>query len=77
MTNNKKAQVKEAEVKIVCMVKGKEVPSQSVILDESRTFTVIKDPVTNEYLVDEMLYDDCSRCFMEWSKLGWGVTETT
>jgi len=35
---------REAEVKIVCMIRGKEVPSISVILDESRTFTVVEDP---------------------------------
>ena len=66
---------REAEVKIVCMIKGKEVPSISVILDESRTFTVIEDPVDHHYIVDEMLYDDCSKCFEEWYNLGWNAAE--
>jgi sugar-specific transcriptional regulator TrmB len=66
---------KEAEVKIVCLIRGKEVPSMSMILDESRTFTVFEDPVDHKYIVDEMLYDECSRCFGEWYKLGWNANE--
>lgn len=66
---------KQAEVKIVCMIKGKEVPSMSVILDESRTFTVIEDPVDHRYIVDEMLYDECSKCFEEWYNLGWNAAD--
>jgi sugar-specific transcriptional regulator TrmB len=69
--NNKNVQWKEAEVKIVCMVRNKEVPSMSLVLDESRTFTVIEDPVSHEYIVNEMLYDECSKCFAEWYNLGW------
>jgi len=69
--NNKNVQWKEAEVKIVCMVRNKEVPSMSLVLDESRTFTVIQDPVSHEYIIDEMLYDECSKCFAEWYNLGW------
>ena len=68
---------KEADVKIVCIIKGKEVPSMSVILDESRTFTVIEDPVEHYYIVDEMLYDECSKCFGEWYNLGWNATQET
>jgi sugar-specific transcriptional regulator TrmB len=70
-TNHRNVQFKEAEVKIVCMVRNKEVPSTSIILDESRTFTVFKDPVSHQYLVDEMLYDECVKCFLEWYSLGW------
>ncbi len=66
---------RDAEVKIVCMIRGKEVPSTSIILDESRTFTVIEDPVDHRYFVDEMLYDECSRCFGEWYNLGWNAAE--
>ncbi|MEM3458124.1 MAG: helix-turn-helix domain-containing protein [Candidatus Bathyarchaeia archaeon] len=68
---------KEAEMKIVCIIKGKEVPSISVILDESRTFTVFKDPVDDYYIVDEMLYDECSKCFGEWYNLGWNAAQKT
>jgi len=68
-------QFKEAGVKIVCMVRNREVPSMSVILDESRTFTVIQDPVDHRYIVDEMLYDECSRCFVEWYNLGWDAAK--
>ncbi|UCD91874.1 MAG: TrmB family transcriptional regulator [Methanobacteriota archaeon] len=67
--------VKEAEVKIVSIIKNKEVPSVSVILEEDRTFTVRKDPVSDKYRVDEMLYDECSQCFMEWYNLGWNADE--
>ncbi len=62
---------KEAAVKIVSMVRGREVPSMSITLNESRTFTVFEDPVTREYVVDEMLYDDCAKCFLDWNNLGW------
>lgn len=50
--DNKNLQFKESEIKIVCMVRNKEVPSMSIILDESRTFTVIEDPVDHRYIVD-------------------------
>ncbi|MCP8308630.1 MAG: TrmB family transcriptional regulator [archaeon] len=72
---NKNVQFKEAEVKIVCMVRNKEVASMSIILDESRTFTVFEDPVSHQYIVDEMLYDECSKCFTEWYNLGWNVAK--
>jgi sugar-specific transcriptional regulator TrmB len=66
---------KEAEVEIICMIKGKEMPSMSVILDESRIFTVVQDPVDKHYIVDEMLYDECAKCFGEWYNLGWGAAQ--
>ncbi len=72
---NGNMEFKEAQVKIVCLVRGKEVPSMSIILDESRTFTVVEDPVDHRYIVDEMLYDECSKCFEEWYNLGWKATE--
>ena len=62
---------KQAEVAIVTIMRNKEVPSMSIILDESRTFTVFQDPVDHKYIVDEMLYDECSKCFGEWSSLSW------
>jgi len=73
--NGENVQFKEAGVKIVCMVRNKEVPSISVILDESRTFTVFEDPVDHRYIVDEMLYDECSKCFAEWYNLGWDAAK--
>jgi len=73
--NGKNVQFKEAGAKIVCMVRNKEVPSMSVILDESRTFTVFEDPVDHRYIVDEMLYDECSKCFAEWYNLGWDAAK--
>jgi sugar-specific transcriptional regulator TrmB len=66
-------QFKEAAVKIVCMVRNKEVPSMSITLDETRTFTVFEDPFKNQFIVDEMLYDECAKCFLEWNNLGWGA----
>jgi hypothetical protein len=66
---------RDAEVKIVCMIRGKEVPSISVILDENRAFTAIEDQVSHHYIVDEMLYDDCSKCFEEWYNMGWNAAE--
>lgn len=71
-TADKNVQFREAEVKIVCMVRNKEVPSMSITLDESRTFTVFQDPVKQQFIVDEMLYDECAKCFLEWNNLGWG-----
>jgi sugar-specific transcriptional regulator TrmB len=70
-------QSKEAGVKIVCMVRGKEIPSTSVILDEERVFTTFKDPVKNQYTVSEFLYDECNQCFRGWFNLGWGQTKST
>lgn len=74
---NGNIEFKEAELKIVCVIRGKEVPSMSVILDESRTFTAIEDPIDHRYIVDEMLYDDCSKCFEEWYSLGWNAAQET
>jgi sugar-specific transcriptional regulator TrmB len=71
--NIQNAEMKEAEVAIVTIIRNKEVPSMSIILDESRTFTAFQDPIDHKYIVDEMLYDECSRCFSEWSNLSWNA----
>lgn len=73
MPADKNVQFKEAEVKIVCLVRNKEVPAMSITLDETRTFTVFEDPFKNQFIVDEMLYDECAKCFLEWNNLGWGA----
>ncbi|MFQ5892468.1 MAG: helix-turn-helix domain-containing protein, partial [Candidatus Methanofastidiosia archaeon] len=73
--HDKNVQFREAGVKIVCMVRNKEVPSMSITLDESRTFTVFKDPVSHQYVVDEMLYDECAKCLLEWNNLGWNAAK--
>lgn len=65
-------QFKEAEVAIVSIVRNREMPSMSITLDEERTFTVFQDPVDQKYIVDEMLYDECQRCFAGWSNMSWG-----
>ena len=70
---DKDVEFKEAEVKIVCMIRNKEVPSMSITLDENRTFTVFEDPFKQQYIVDEMLYDECAKCFLEWNSLSWGT----
>jgi len=74
-TDDKNVQFREAGVKIVCMVRNKEVPSMSITLDESRTFTVFEDPVAHQYVVDEMLYDECAKCFLDWNSLGWNAAK--
>ncbi len=66
---------KEADVEIVSILKNQEVPNMSIILDEDRTFTIVKDPVTERYVVDEMLYDECSNCFLQWYQMGWSEEE--
>jgi len=73
--DSRNVEFKETETKIVCLVRGREVPSISIILDEARTFTVIEDPADHHYIVDEMLYDECSKCFEEWYNLGWNASE--
>jgi len=73
-TVDRTVQFKAAEVQIVCMIRNKEVPSMSITLDESRTFTVFQDPYKREFIVDEMLYDECAKCFLEWNSLSWGAT---
>jgi sugar-specific transcriptional regulator TrmB len=65
--------LKEAEVAIVTIIRNKEVPSMSIILDEGRTFTAFQDPIDHKYIVDEMLYDECQRCFSGWSNLSWNA----
>jgi sugar-specific transcriptional regulator TrmB len=40
----KNIEFKEANIKIVSIVKNKEVPSMSIMLDESRVFTAMEDP---------------------------------
>ncbi len=66
-----KAVYKEAEVAIVTIIRNREVPSMSIVLDEERTFTAFQDPVTQNWIVDEMLYDECQRCFAGWSNMSW------
>jgi len=73
--NIKNVLFKHAEVGIVSVVRKKEVPSMSILLDESRTFTAFQDPVDHRYIVDEMLYDECSKCFSEWSSISWGAAK--
>ena len=68
---NKNLKMKEADVKIVHRVRNVEVPAISVILDEERVFNVFRD-VNDEYVISEMLYDECNYCLREWWNLGWG-----
>jgi sugar-specific transcriptional regulator TrmB len=65
---------KEAEIAIVSIVRTTEVPSMSIILDESRTFTAFEDPIDHKFIVDEMLYDECNQCFTGWSNMSWNNT---
>ncbi len=74
-SNLPQVEFKQAEVAIVSIVRNKEVPSFSITLDESRTFTAFQDPVDSRYIVDEMLYDECQKCFSEWSSLSWHSDE--
>ncbi len=69
--NMKRVEFKQAEIAIVSIVRNKEVPSMSITLDEGRTFIAFRDPVDQKYIVDEMLYDECQRCFQGWSNLSW------
>ena len=66
-------ELKEAEVAIVTIIRNREVPSMSIILDEGKTFTAFQDPIDHKYIVDEMLYDECQRCFSGWSNLSWNA----
>ena len=70
-----KIEFKQAEVAIVTLVRNREMPSMSITLDEARTFTAFQDPVSHAYIVDEMLYDECQRCFAEWSGMSWNSAE--
>ncbi len=75
--NINNVEFKQAEVGIVSIVRSREVPSMSVILDEDRTFTVFQDPVDHHYNIDEMLYDECSKCFGGWSSMSWNAAQET
>jgi sugar-specific transcriptional regulator TrmB len=70
---DERIKVKEAETKVVHIFKSKEIPATNVILDEERIFNVIEDPVRKRYVVSEMLYEECMKCFGEWWNLGWSV----
>ena len=72
-TKDENIEFRDAEVKIVAVVRNKEVPSMSVLLDEERTFSVIKDPVSENYIIEEMLYDECGKCIHDWYRLGWSA----
>jgi hypothetical protein len=69
-TDNHRIEWRESLIKVVKIYKGQEVASINVILDEERTFSVIEDPKTMHYTVDEMLYDECSHCFVSFYNLG-------
>jgi hypothetical protein len=73
--NAQNMKVKEAETAIVTIIRNKEVPSMSITLDEARTFTAFQDPVDHTYIIDEMLYDECQRCFVGWSSMSWHSNE--
>lgn len=75
ITNMPNVEFKDAEVEIVTIIRNKEVPSMSITLDEERTFTAFQDPVDHKYIVDEMLYDECQRCFSGWSSMSWNSAE--
>jgi sugar-specific transcriptional regulator TrmB len=68
---DERVKVKEAEMKVVHIFKNKEIPATNVILDEERIFNVIDDPARKRYIVTEMLYEECMKCFGEWWNLGW------
>ncbi len=72
-----RVEFKRAEVTIVSIVRNREVPSMSIILDENRTFTAFQDPVDHKYIIEEMLYDECSKCFSQWSGLSWSSATQT
>ncbi len=74
MPADKNVQFKEADIKIICMVRNNEVPAIAVTLDETRIFNVIEDPFKNQFIIDEMLYDECAKCLLEWNNMGWGAT---
>ncbi|RLF95695.1 hypothetical protein DRN45_00485 [Thermococci archaeon] len=67
----KNMKTREANIKIVQRIRNKEVPAISIILDEERVFNIFKN-TDNRYIISEMLYDECERCFKEWWSLGWG-----
>jgi len=75
--NMQRVEFKQAEVAIVTIIRNREVPSMSITLDEGRTFTAFQDPVDHKYIVDEMLYDECQRCFSGWSSLSWSSASQT
>jgi len=75
--NMPNAEFKQAEIAIVSIVRNKEVPSISIILDEGRTFTAFQDPTEHNYIVDEMLYDECAQCFAGWSNMSWNNASQT
>jgi sugar-specific transcriptional regulator TrmB len=74
-TDNESIDFRESLIKVVKIYQGKEVPSINVILDEERTYGILEEPKTKRYLVDEMLYDECSHCFVNFFNLGFNNTK--
>ncbi len=66
---------KEADVAIVTLIRNREVPAISITLDEERTFSAFQDPFNHNFVVDEMLYDECQRCFAGWSSMSWNGSQ--
>ncbi len=66
---------REAVIRVVGVIRGREVPSMTVVVDENRIFTVIEDPVDERYLVNEMLNDDCCGCLSGLITLGWNSSK--
>jgi sugar-specific transcriptional regulator TrmB len=64
-------EVRLSSIPVVHLYDKVEVPSANILIDEERSFSMLKNPYTKRWEVDEMLYDDCISCFREYWQLGW------
>jgi len=64
-------EAKMASMPIVHIYDDVEVPATNVLVDEERSFTLLKNPYSKKWEVDEMVYDDCVACFRDFWRLGW------
>lgn len=60
-----------SSVPVVHIFEDVEVPATNVLVDEERSFNILKNPYSKKWEVDEMVYDDCVACFRDFWKLGW------
>jgi len=64
-------EAKMASMPIVHMYDDVEVAATNVLVDEERSFNVLRNPYSKKWEVDEMVYEDCVACFRDFWRLGW------
>jgi sugar-specific transcriptional regulator TrmB len=64
-------EAKMASIPIVHLYEDVEVAATNILVDEERSFNILKNPYSKKWEVDEMVYEDCVACFRDFWRLGW------